>query len=91
VCNEVGRKETHTKYVGRLFHELCRTAIRNYECAGVSQSVAMKAAGRKTASIYHRCNIVNENDMRKAMEKQGIYLSEVAVKEKKAAVTITVQ
>jgi hypothetical protein len=31
----------------------------------------MKTAGRKTASIYHRYNIVNESDLRKAMEKQG--------------------
>jgi hypothetical protein len=38
----------------------------------------MKTAGRKTASIYHRYNIVNESDLRKAMEKQGTYLNEVA-------------
>jgi hypothetical protein len=31
----------------------------------------MKTAGRKTASIYHRYNIVNESDLRKAVEKQG--------------------
>ena len=43
----------------------------------------MKTAGRKTASIYHPYNIVNESDLRKAMEKQGTYLIEVAAKETK--------
>ena len=51
----------------------------------------MKTAGRKTASIYHPYNIVNESDLRKAMEKQGTYLNEVAAKETKPAVTTMVQ
>ncbi|MGB6473827.1 MAG: hypothetical protein WBF04_07065 [Candidatus Sulfotelmatobacter sp.] len=46
----------------------------------------MKTAGRKTASIYHRYNIVNESDLRGAMEKQGTYLNTVAEKENRLVI-----
>lgn len=43
------------------------SAVRNFERAGVSQAVAMKITGHKTASVYRRYRIVDERDLREAL------------------------
>jgi integrase len=68
------RAATAAGLPGLIFHDLCRTAMRNMHRLGIDESVAMKIAGRKTASIFRRYNIVDEHDLadvaRRLDEKQ---------------------
>lgn len=70
---DVKRKRTDLKYVGRIFHDLRRTAATELRRSGVPEDVAMAITGHRTRSMFSRYNIVDLGDVRRAIEQREAY------------------
>jgi integrase len=60
---------TAARVPGLLFHDLRRTAARNLRAAGVPEEIIMRIAGWKTSGVFKRYAIVNNADVRAALQK----------------------
>jgi integrase len=60
---------------GRLFHDLRRSAIRNFVRAGVTETVAMQISGHRDRRVFERYNVSSTADVTQALERASAYLS----------------
>src|SRR5256885_6085481 len=60
---------------GTWLHDLCRVGARNLRRAGVSESEVMKLGRWKTPSMFHRYDIIDEQDLNNSVAKLAAALA----------------
>jgi len=63
------------KCQGTWLHDLCRVGARNLRRAGVSESEVMKLGRWKTPSMFHRYDIIDEQDLNNSVAKLAAVLA----------------
>jgi hypothetical protein len=80
-CRKAWARED-LKFVGRIFHNFRRTAVRDMVRAGVPETVAMRISGHKTRSMFDRDNIHDERDQREALRATQAYREQQAASQR---------
>jgi integrase len=63
-------------------HDMRRSAVRNFRKAGLSETEGMMLSGHKTASVYRRYDIHDDQDAIEAMQKVQEHLAKESKKRK---------
>jgi integrase len=58
----------YKRYVGLNLHDFRRSAVREMTRRGVTETVAMKISGHKTANVFRRYNITDTRDLEQATQ-----------------------
>lgn len=67
-----------TGFAGRRLHDFRRSAATHLAKSGVPEQVAMKITGHKTAGMYRRYNIIDQDAVAAAMRQQRDYLAQTS-------------
>jgi len=58
-------------YPGILIHDFRRSGVRALVRSGTPETVAMKISGHETRTIFDRCNITSDQDLRDARDRRA--------------------